>query len=173
MRNSFTRLRAATTNLEGRALSAKSDYLTGTSVASAVAMVIMAKEGTLGARAAEFNYVEFAPVKRGMAWLDRNFDLVHQPIFSHGAKSSRDSDAGFAAWLFAVQRLGMLLNVEELGGQRWYANGVRHLKSIQYADGSFEEQGPSAVNGPVRTTSSVLLFLLRSTAPITNSDDDE
>lgn len=166
-------LRGATAHLEGRTLSGKTEWLTGTTVASAVALVVMAKEGSLGSRATAFDYREMPPVKRGIAWLDRHFDIIQEPCFASGVKSPRSSDAGYMAWLFSIQRLGMLLSTDELGGERWYARGVRHLKSVQYRDGSFEERSPTALNGALRTTSGAILFLLRATPPITNSSDDE
>jgi hypothetical protein len=166
-------LRAATSHLDSRALSAKNDWLIGTDVASSVALVIMAKEGALGSKATAFDYETIPGVKRGMAWLDRNFDIKTEPKFSRGARRIDDSDGGYMTWIFSIQRLGMLLSVEELGGERWYPAAARYLQSIQFSDGSFEERSRHALNGPVRTTCGAILFLLRATPSITNGKDDE
>ncbi len=167
-------LRAATLHLDSHALSPKNDWLIGTDVASSVALVIMAKEGTLGSKATAFDYESIPSVKRGMAWLDRYFDVKVEPKFSHGARrADPDDDAGYMAWIFSIQRLGMLLSLEELGGTRWYPEASRYMKSIQFSDGSFEERTRHALNGPVRTTCGAILFLLRATPTITNGKDDE
>jgi hypothetical protein len=167
-------LRAATMHLDSHALSAKNDWLIGTDVASSIALVIMAKEGTLGSKATSFDYESIPCVKRGMAWLDRHFDVAHEPKFSRGARRADPTDdAGYMAWLFSIQRLGMLLSLEELGGERWYPTASRFLKSVQFADGDFEERSKHALNGPVRTTCGAILFLLRATPSITNGKDDE
>jgi len=167
-------LRAATQHLDSHALSAKSDWLIGTDVASSIALVIIAKEGTLGSKATSFDYESIASVKRGMAWLDRYFDVKHEPKFSRGARRADPTDdGGYMAWVFSIQRLGMLLSTEELGGERWYPTASRFLKSVQFPDGSFEERSTRALNGPVRTTCGAILFLLRATPSITNGKDDE
>jgi hypothetical protein len=165
-------LRGASSLLDARSLSPKSDWLIGSDVASAVALAIMAKEGSLGSRATAFDYASMPQVQKGMAWLDRHFSIEEEPQFSRGAKRDDVSDSGFMAWIFSVQRLGMLLRTEELGGRRWYADAVRHLRSVQYKDGSFEERSRYALNGALRTTCGALLFLLRATPPITAAQDD-
>lgn len=164
--------RAACALLDSRTLSPKNDWLLGGDVASGVALVIMAKEGSLGSKATAYDYAALPQVKKGMAWLDRHFDIAREPQFSRGARCPGTSDAGYMAWLFSVQRLGMLLKTEELGGERWYASAIRHLRTLRYKDGSFEERSAFALNGPVRTTCAVVLFLLRATPPITDSGDD-
>jgi hypothetical protein len=166
-------LRAASAHLDSNALSPKSEWIIGCDVASSVALVVMAKEGTLGSKAAAFDYESIAGVRRGLAWLDRYFDIEQEPQFSRGAKRARPTDSGYMAYLFAIQRLGMLLSIEDIGGERWYAAAIHHLAKVQYPDGSFEERSHFALNGPVRTTSSVILFLLRATPAVTNGKDDD
>jgi prenyltransferase beta subunit len=78
--------------------------------------------------------------------------------------------AGFAADLFAIQRLAMLLNIDLLAHERWHTTGARYLRSLQLKDGSFEEMGSDALNGPVRTTCTALLFLARATPPVTERE---
>jgi hypothetical protein len=60
----------------------------------------------------------------------------------------------------------MLLNIPVLAGERWHTTGARHLWEIQLPDGSFEEVGRDRLNGPVRCTTTCLLFLIRATVPI-------
>ena len=98
---------------------------------------------------------------------------AQEPQFSRGAKRAKPSDAGYMAYLFAIQRLGMLLSIEDIGGERWYAAAIHHLSTLQYKDGSFEERSRYALNGPVRMTTSAILFLLRATPAVTNGKDDD
>ena len=67
----------------------------------------------------------------------------------------------------------MLLGMDDIGGERWHVTGARHLRQIQFADGSFEESSRARLNGPVRSTSPAILFLIRATPPITDVEDDE
>jgi hypothetical protein len=151
----------------------KSDFLGGTSVLSNMALVVMAKEGSLGSKATAFDYASMPAIKKGMAWLERYFDIRKEPAFVRGAAVKDLSDAGYSAYLFAAQRLAMLLSIEVIGGEHWHTTGARYLSTIQHKDGSFEETSLSHLNGPVRTTSSCILFLIRATTPITNVDDDK
>lgn len=145
------------------------DFLTTTDVTSSTALVILTKAGTLGSEAGTFDYESLPEVRRGLAWLDRHFDISSPPRFSSGALVPRHetAGAGFAADLFAIQRLAMLLNIDLLAHERWHTTGARYLRSQQLSDGSFEELGPQALNGPVRTTCTAILFLVRATTPIT------
>jgi hypothetical protein len=143
------------------------DWLSATNVASSTALIIIAKAGTLGKRAIGFNYRGIPQVQAGLQWLDRYFDVRHEPVFVKGARRRKTTDSGYSAYIFAIQRLAMLLNIEELGGEHWHTTGARHLRSIQFPDGSFEETSRGAINGPVRTTTSAVLFLVRATPPIT------
>ncbi|MCG3134527.1 MAG: hypothetical protein HMLKMBBP_01841 [Planctomycetes bacterium] len=165
--------RATTAELDGPSLSTKSDWLTGSGVASALALAVISKEGSLGSKATAYDYGSISGVKRGLAWLDRHFTVDHEPQFAGGAKRTDPSDRGYMAWLYSIQRLGMLLSIEDLGGERWYPRGVRHLLGVVYPDGSFEERSSGALNGSVRTTCGALLFLLRATPPITDSADGD
>lgn len=152
---------------------AKDQFLIGTHVASGAALIVIAKEGTLGKRAAAFDYRSMPSVQGALAWLDRNFAVAPEPTFWKGARVRPTSDRGYSAWLFSVQRLAQLLGVETFAGTRWYDEGSRHLASIQFPDGSFEERGPRPLNGSVRTTSSAVLFLLRATPPVTDEKEGD
>ena len=111
------------------------------------------------------------PNGSGLAWLDRYFDIASPPRFSGGARVRNRGSEGYAADLFAIQRLAMLLNIDLLAHERWHTTGARHLRTLQLSDGSFEELGPRAANGPVRATCTALLFLARATPPITERQE--
>ena len=76
---------------------------------------------------------------------------------------------GYAAYLYALERLCQLLSIDMIGGERWYRAGARRLRELQLPDGSFEELGVGRINGPVRTTDSAILFLVKATTPLTES----
>jgi hypothetical protein len=151
----------------------KSDFMSATTVLSNMALVIMAKEGSLGSKATAFDYTSLPAIKKGLAWLDRYFDIRREPTFVRGAACRQTSDAGYSAYIFSAQRLAMLLNIDVLAGEHWHSTGAQYLSTIQHKDGSFEEKSFAHLNGSVRTTTSCVLFLIRATAPITNSADDE
>ena len=150
----------------------KKDFVIATQVASNTAMIIMAKSAQLGDDAAGFDYESLPQVEAGLEWLDRYFSIEDEPSFNAGGVRVSSSDAGYSAYLFAIQRLAMLLSIEILGGERWHRSGARHLATIQFPDGSFEETSSSQLNGPVRTTNALLLFLLRATPSVTQDHRD-
>jgi len=146
----------------------RNGFLPGTSVASGVALILLTKAGTLGPKVESLDEVKALPlVAQGMAWIDRHFEVAPEPLVVAGARARGHSDSGWAAWMYATVRLGRLLSIEEIGGRRWYADGCRRNAELQGPGGDFEERGPGRMNGPVRTTVSVLLFLARATPSIT------
>ena len=164
----YKALRAACSAFTARTVGGMKDsWVTATDVASHTALVVLARAGTLGDKAVTFDYHAMPEVQAGLAWLDRYFDIRQQPKFSGGARVNSRSDSGYAAYLFSIQRLGMLLRIPVLGGERWHTTGARYLREIQLPDGSFEETSRSRLNGPVRCTTISLLFLLRVTVPVT------
>ncbi len=172
-RDTFAKAFRAASKLVGRSAFAKEEYLTGTEVCSAVALVVIAKAGSLGRDAATFDYRGMKEVQEGLAWLDRYMDIRQEPRISRGAYVHGDSASGYAAYLYAIQRLSMLLSIEVLGGERWYATGARHLVATQQKDGSWIEGTDNPLNGPVRTTTSALLFLARATPAVTDPGEEE
>lgn len=171
-RDTFTKALRAASKLCSRTAFAKDDYLTGTTVCSATALVVIAKAGSLGKDAGTFDYRGMKEVQEGLAWLDRYMDIRKEPTVSRGAYVRPDSQRGYAAYLYAIQRLSMLLSIEVLGGERWFATGALHLVDTQQKDGSWNEGTTRVLNGPVRTTTSALLFLARATPAVTEPSDD-
>lgn len=152
----------------------RGSFVTGTTIASSAALILMAKAGA-GGRASVEDYRAIPQVVQAMAWLDRYFDMDREPTLVEGALERGPGDAGYTTWLYAIERLGRLLSIEEFGGRRWYAEGCRRVISLQLKNGEFEELQPGRLNGPVRTTTSTLLFLSKATPPLTGepSTDDE
>ncbi len=152
----------------------RNGFLTATDVCSSAALILMAKAGSLGPKARNpEEYRSIPQVVQALAWLDRHFELVREPVVASGARIRGSGDGGWAAWLYALERLARLLSIDEFGGRRWYADGCRLLASLQMPDGDFEELHRGRLNGPVRTTTSVLLFLSRATPPLTGEDSSD
>jgi hypothetical protein len=85
----------------------------------------------------------------GFAWLDRNWTVEENP-------------GGKRVWhyyyLYGLERAGMLANRKWIGLHDWYREGAEFLLA---------RQGPSGSWGDVVQTSFALLFLKRSTMPVT------
>ncbi|MFO0934641.1 MAG: hypothetical protein U1E39_18290 [Planctomycetota bacterium] len=155
----------------------RNGFLTATDVASGAALLVMAKAGTQGDKARNLEeYRSIPQVAQALAWLDRHFEIVREPMVVAGARTRDDGDGGWAAWVYAAERLARLLSIDQMGGRRWYSEGCRYMATLQKPDGSFEELGRGRINGPVRTTASVVLFLVRATPPLTGeapADEEE
>jgi hypothetical protein len=148
----------------------KGSFVTATRVASNTALVILAKAGTLGKKSGTFDYGSIKAVRGGLAWLDRYWNIAEQPVFKSGARRRANRDAGYGVYLFSMQRLGMLLEIDELGGERWYPKGAAELRARQHEDGSIRERGSRPLNDPVVMTVAGVLFLVRATSPVTGGD---
>jgi hypothetical protein len=146
---------------------ASSGELDAIDVVSNLALLVVSKAEMLGEKASTFDYLTIPDVQGGLAWLDRHFDVTAVPVFINGGRVHQKGGGCYFAWLFALQRLAMLLRIEEIGGESWHASGARHLRTLQRADGSFEEVPPSGANWSVRSTTDAALFLVRATVPIT------
>lgn len=147
----------------------KGDLLSAAEVACCVSLIVLTKAGSLGDRAAAFDYRSLPDVKAGLAWLDRHFEVEGKPCYINGARVRRRGLEGYFAYLYSMQRLAMLLGISEFNGRRWYPEGAAHLARIQRGDGSFEESGYAGLNYSIFSTSSAVLFLVRATTPITES----
>lgn len=59
-----------------------------------------------------------AAIERGLAWLDANF--AGEPITDRDEKNA-------AMFWYGVERVGMAVGVDRLGGRDWYAAGAAHI----------------------------------------------
>lgn len=71
-------------------------------------------------------------------------------------------------WLYAVERLGMLLRLRHIGFHEWYREGAQWLVGAQEADGGWVNPAGSlgAPEPPLAATCFALLFLRRATLPV-------
>ncbi|MHC4932693.1 MAG: prenyltransferase/squalene oxidase repeat-containing protein [Planctomycetota bacterium] len=97
----------------------------------------------------------------GFAWLGRYFTVRVNPgmwPFSIGSYHF--------TYLYALERCGDIGKREVIGGRSWFAEGARHLLSIQREDGAFAD--PTCMRPEDSLgTAFALLFLTRASRPIT------
>jgi hypothetical protein len=101
-------------------------------------------------------------IDKGLRALDL---FLEDPSDTHGAAAwpgLGPKGAVNVYFLWSVERVGVLLGLETIGGKDWYRWGVKHLLPAQKADGSWLGRGNSG--RPVIDTSMALLFLKRSTS---------
>lgn len=99
---------------------------------------------------------DFARIKEGaLRWLIDNFEVESNPAVTDG---KRQRWAYY--YLYGIERLAALLEVDRFGEHEWYWLGAEHLLAAQGEDGAW-----TTVNGEAETnTSFALLFLNRATA---------
>ncbi len=100
-------------------------------------------------------------VGRGAAWLNRFYTV--------------SKVRGLQKWplyyLYALERMCALAEIDRFGNHDWYADGASHLVATQKSDGSWRGQGAvigTKTGGTPEGTSFAVLFLTKSTAAILN-----
>ncbi|MEM8883568.1 MAG: prenyltransferase/squalene oxidase repeat-containing protein [Planctomycetota bacterium] len=102
-----------------------------------------------------------ASIKRGMKWLDENFDATNNPGL----------DRHHFYYLYGVERVGDLAGRKEFNKKDWYVRGARHLVGVQAADGSWNDPTEAFPPRGVNSTTLALLFLKRATPPTVTMSD--
>jgi hypothetical protein len=105
-------------------------------------------------------------VRSGVAWLDANWSVTE----NKGPSEVENGvpNAYLYYYLYALERLGMLLDVGEIGGHLWYPEGANYLLGAQQKDGSWKGSRPEI---PVWDTCFAILFLKRATRGLVASGD--
>ncbi len=94
-------------------------------------------------------------IERGVAWLTRYFSAQDNP------KGPNDEWATY--YLYGIERVAALMDLDRLGTHDWYRSGAQNLTGKQSDKGSW-----SATAGrDQENTAFALLFLSRATAPTT------
>jgi hypothetical protein len=153
----------------------------GSMTAVGVASLVICKAMVLGEeKAPGFEYLKIPAVTRGMIWLEDRFAADHHPGIDKvqvGAPAAGGPPGGMPAmsnrtfhfyWLYAVERVGMLLGLRYVGDHDWYREGAEWLVENQAADGSWSNpanQG-GAPEPPLAATCFALLFLKKATLPV-------
>ena len=71
-------------------------------------------------------------------------------------------------WLYAVERVGMLLSQKYIGNHDWYREGAEWLLKEQKPDGSWvnSDDAMMGLEPPMVATAFALLFLEKATLPV-------
>lgn len=93
-------------------------------------------------------------VRKGLEWLARNFTVEKNP--------GEDVQWHFY-YLYGLERVGRILDIESIGSHEWFALGAKELLSKQREDGSWFSEPDT---NEVLSTSFALLFLTRATASL-------
>jgi len=98
------------------------------------------------------DWKDHAAVKKGLAWLAKNFSVEKHPP---------DHPEWHFYYLYGLERVGRILDVEFIGDHEWFPSGAKMLLSMQKEDGSWDSE-----NNEVLATGFALLFLTRATASL-------
>lgn len=108
----------------------------------------------------------------GAKWIGEHFNLEENPDYDKNKATASvptgDKYTWHYYWLYALERAGMLAEMERFGQHEWYQEGARWLLAKQNADGSWQSPGAKGHGGPdpVTDTCFAILFLRRATAPV-------
>jgi len=122
--------------------------VTGSMTTAGIGVLHLAREGLGGEAPARLRPRFETAMKAGLGWLEGRMDWDKNP----GAGSGHHY-----FWLYGVERVGSLLELEKLGGVSWYADGSHYLLSAQHASGAW---------GGTVDTILALLFLKRASSRI-------
>jgi hypothetical protein len=97
-----------------------------------------------------------AAVTKGLEWLAKNYDIVKNP---------KKKGFGSLYYLYALERVGSLMESEQIGNYTWYADGARFLMDSRKSAGVWHAGDTLPREAQVDTCFAVL-FLSRSTPPL-------
>jgi hypothetical protein len=97
------------------------------------------------------NWKSDRDVAEGLAWLAKHFTVTQNP----------GSDEWHYYYLYALERVGMLCDIERIGTHPWYSTGARFLLDAQKPDGSWK--GADGESQATWDTCFAILFLKRAT----------
>lgn len=122
----------------------------GSMTAAGVGILVMCREG-LGKRLTKREAADIdASIQLGLNWLNEHFVVNDNPL-----RPGLDRWLGY--YLYGLERIGSLLEIERIGEHAWYLEGARELIKRQGGDGGWREVGSQA------ETCFAILFLKRAT----------
>jgi hypothetical protein len=96
-------------------------------------------------------------VLRGLDWLSKQFSVTGHP-------GMQPPDHWHYYYLYSLERVGRILDIDFIGEHEWYPEGVKYLLSSRKPHGGWE--GMQEEVDPRLATSFALLFLTRATATL-------
>jgi hypothetical protein len=97
-----------------------------------------------------------AALTRGLEWMAKNYDVIRNP---------KKRSYGSIYYLYALERVGSLLESDRIGNYEWYADGARHLMTSRKPGGTWHAGDVLPREAHVDTCFAIL-FLCRGTPPL-------
>jgi Squalene-hopene cyclase C-terminal domain len=148
----------------------------GSMTAVGIASMVICKAMLLGDRAAaQFAYLKIPQITKAMIWLEDRFTADGHPGIAKVNAPGGGGQPGGASpmmfqyyWLYAVERVGMLLGQKYIGDHDWYKEGAEWLVDNQMGNGGWRNPAGMMVapEPPLAATCFALLFLKKATLPI-------
>ena len=124
---------------------------TGSMTTAGLSVIELAREALGGELPGTLRSRSAGARNAGLAWLDQHMDWTKNP----------PNSGHHYFWIYGLERVGVLLDLDILGGIDWYWSGADWLVKAQRGDGSW--------NGSHIDTILALLFLKRATASVTGN----
>ena len=105
-------------------------------------------------------------VRLGFRWLEESFSVT---------SNTSGEEAWLYYYLYGLQRVGALFEIEKIGSHDWYWEGAAELVKWQQADGHWQKGGYREwPRQPMPHANScyALLFLVKAMAPVTSDTPD-
>jgi hypothetical protein len=105
-------------------------------------------------------------VEKARTWMTLNFSATENPHAPRGW-DGYETTAFVYYYLYAMERAGLIYGTETFGTHTWYVEGATYILDTQKPDGSWVTPSRFQDGGPVADTCFAILFLRRSTTPLT------
>jgi len=102
-------------------------------------------------------------VNDGLAWLAKNYSVTSHPGPYEHAGGAVNSLHQFNYYLYSLERAATLYGTDTLGSNKWHAEGVKHLLTLQGPDGGWPGVESSA---RIIDTCFAVLFIVKATRPL-------
>ncbi len=136
-------------------------YTVGAPYGSMVCAGICSLAITLNQMDEEVDLQHDLRIRDGLGWLVRNWSVVENP----GKRKSHHY-----YYLYGLERVGRLLELDFIGEHEWYPEGARFLVDAQNIDGSWT--GSADEGDPRIATSFALLFLTKATPKLKSGPEE-
>lgn len=149
----------------------------GSMTAGGVGSVVICRSELLDAGGSSANAANSANDRRaeqsirdGLAWLGHHFSVRTNP----GPRHTMAGAGWHYYYLYALERAGVLADVDWMGASDWYGEGAEYLLGEQKEDGRWQAEANFGVSNearlsdyrPVTDTCFALLFLKKGTIPV-------
>lgn len=137
------------------------DVSTATMTTAGIATLFVCLDAVMGDKFVRCDVAnEYAPIKKGLEWIDTNFKRSFTDEKIRGKYGIPD----FYYYLYGVERIGLASGYKFFGGIDWYKFGTKFLLENQTADGGWTSKYHDLT--PDIATSYALLFLIRGQKPV-------